>query len=335
MDITLRSDMRSADDESGSGSDLEVDVRPRKNITGSKRSVIEYSDDFDCVLCLKLYYNPVTTSCGHSFCRDCILRALDHNASCPLCRTILHMDSNHPVSVTLKSVIERNFSGEYKKRCEEVKENKILEQSNMPLFFLDTCAFPSQGFPMHIFEPRYKLMLRRCFEGQRRFGLVCCSDEFPNGAPIGTTLDIKREVRTGDGRSYIETCGKDRFRVLSSWTHDGYACGKVEFFYDVKPRADAIELISELANKIRSKVTSWVTSAHSGNSSRGLRQLTEAINSMPVAEDKNEEFSFWVASHMPLDSHTAYKLLSTTSTAERLTLELDLLEDRSGGCSVM
>ncbi len=27
------------------------------------------SDDFECVLCMKLFYEPVTTPCGHTFCR--------------------------------------------------------------------------------------------------------------------------------------------------------------------------------------------------------------------------------------------------------------------------
>lgn len=35
-------------------------------------------DDFDCILCMKLMYEPVTTPCGHSFCKLCFARAMDH-----------------------------------------------------------------------------------------------------------------------------------------------------------------------------------------------------------------------------------------------------------------
>lgn len=42
------------------------------------RRELERSDDLDCTLCLKLLHQPITTPCGHSFCRGCLLQALDH-----------------------------------------------------------------------------------------------------------------------------------------------------------------------------------------------------------------------------------------------------------------
>uniref|UniRef100_A0A3B4BCA1 RING-type domain-containing protein n=1 Tax=Periophthalmus magnuspinnatus TaxID=409849 RepID=A0A3B4BCA1_9GOBI len=29
---------------------------------------------------------PVTTPCGHTFCKNCMERSLDHNLRCPLCK---------------------------------------------------------------------------------------------------------------------------------------------------------------------------------------------------------------------------------------------------------
>ncbi|XP_051882728.1 LON peptidase N-terminal domain and RING finger protein 2 isoform X2 [Pristis pectinata] len=42
--------------------------------------------DFECSLCMRLFYEPVTTSCGHTFCLRCLERCLDHNSRCPLCK---------------------------------------------------------------------------------------------------------------------------------------------------------------------------------------------------------------------------------------------------------
>lgn len=47
------------------------------------------SADFECTLCCRLMWHPVTTPCGHSFCRTCLDRCLDHTPSCPLCKTSL------------------------------------------------------------------------------------------------------------------------------------------------------------------------------------------------------------------------------------------------------
>lgn len=35
------------------------------------------TDDYDCTLCLKLLYEPITTPCGHSFCRSCLFQTMD------------------------------------------------------------------------------------------------------------------------------------------------------------------------------------------------------------------------------------------------------------------
>ena len=43
--------------------------------------------------------------------------------------------------------------------------------------FVCTLAFPSQPCPLHIFEPRYRLMVRQCMEsGSKQFGM-CVHDE--------------------------------------------------------------------------------------------------------------------------------------------------------------
>ncbi len=60
-------------------------------------------------------------------------RALDHGALCPLCRSILHITSDHAVSVTLKSIIEKNFPEEYARRAAEVSAETRQSEASMPL----------------------------------------------------------------------------------------------------------------------------------------------------------------------------------------------------------
>lgn len=37
----------------------------------------------------RLFYHPVTTPCGHTFCRGCLYRSLDYSNGCPLCKGCL------------------------------------------------------------------------------------------------------------------------------------------------------------------------------------------------------------------------------------------------------
>jgi len=54
----------------------------------SRARTVEMCDDLECSLCSNLLFEPVTTPCGHSFCRDCFARTQDHSNKCPLCRTV-------------------------------------------------------------------------------------------------------------------------------------------------------------------------------------------------------------------------------------------------------
>ena len=61
----------------------------RKKVAAcSARRRVERHDEFDCTLCSNLLHQPITTPCGHSFCRLCFQRAFDHSNKCPLCRTV-------------------------------------------------------------------------------------------------------------------------------------------------------------------------------------------------------------------------------------------------------
>lgn len=78
--------------------------------------------DFECSLCFRVFYQPVTTTCGHVFCKQCLFSSLKYSCQCPLCR---HKLDNSPVphkyaiNVVLMNMIEKYFPTEYKERVEE------------------------------------------------------------------------------------------------------------------------------------------------------------------------------------------------------------------------
>ncbi|XP_075703138.1 nuclear factor 7, brain-like [Rhinoderma darwinii] len=68
-------------------------------------------DELSCSICLSVYTNPVTLSCGHNFCRGCIDRALNSQRGsrpyrCPDCRQIFNNRPSLYRNVTLKSLAE-------------------------------------------------------------------------------------------------------------------------------------------------------------------------------------------------------------------------------------
>ena len=63
----------------------------------------EVKELLECTVCTELLLDPVTTPCGHSFCRTCLRQSMDHSTKCPVCRTVLLLSHAAvlPVNVTL------------------------------------------------------------------------------------------------------------------------------------------------------------------------------------------------------------------------------------------
>ncbi len=89
----------------------------------------------------------------------------------------------------------------------------------LPLFPLHTVLCPGIALPLHIFEPRYRLLIERCVERSAPFGIVLIrqgrevgSDEVAI-ADVGTMAEIREATKLPDGRYDILVVGSGRFTV--------------------------------------------------------------------------------------------------------------------------
>ncbi|ROI80400.1 E3 ubiquitin/ISG15 ligase TRIM25 [Anabarilius grahami] len=74
-------------------------------------SVFDPEGSLNCLICLDLLKEPVTTSCGHSFCMDCIKRCWDLEFyrgffSCPTCRTTFNQRPALSKTKVLADILE-------------------------------------------------------------------------------------------------------------------------------------------------------------------------------------------------------------------------------------
>ncbi|KAH6914896.1 LON-domain-containing protein [Coprinopsis sp. MPI-PUGE-AT-0042] len=232
----------------------------------------ELLQELSCDICSNLFYQPVTTPCQHTFCSKCLQRSLDHSPSCPVCRMDLPgyaYFQNHPSNKVILRILLEAYRPVYEARAEAIKEEERAARLDTPIFVC-VLAFPGMPTGLHIFEPRYRLMLRRCLESDRpEFGMLPApKNGDPSSMPeFGTMLEIKSVQMLPDGRSFVNCWGTSRFRILERGLLDGYTVARIERIDDLPD--DLIESIDLAQGPGEDLVPSSSTSTPSaGPSSR-------------------------------------------------------------------
>jgi Lon protease-like protein len=83
----------------------------------------------------------------------------------------------------------------------------------IPIFPLGIVVFPGEKLHLHIFEPRYKQLIRECNETGRSFGIPCVIDN--KISERGTLIQLTEIVKEYEnGEMDIRTEGVKIFRVL-------------------------------------------------------------------------------------------------------------------------
>jgi uncharacterized protein len=83
----------------------------------------------------------------------------------------------------------------------------------VPIFPLGIVVYPGENLNLHIFEPRYKQLIKECFADKKPFGIPTV---LKNGlSEIGTSMEVLEIVKVyDDGKMDIKTRGLQVFRIL-------------------------------------------------------------------------------------------------------------------------
>lgn len=305
-------------------------------------------NELDCHVCYNLMLDPLTTTCGHTFCRKCVARALDHSTLCPICRRDLPMPpgvkdvpGNRRLSKLLKGLCPDLVAA--RAEAAALEETIMIGEKNVPLFVC-TLAYPSMPTFLHIFEPRYRLMIRRAIEsGDRKFGMLMYNRRAePQGnlgitqfTLYGTLLHINNMEMIPDGRSLLESIGVSRFRVRDWTVHDGYIVGNVERIDDISlaeeerieatettappaARNDPLGQVEHMSTQELLRIGKDFIAKMRAASAPWLHERVLASYGAPP--DDPALFPYWFASILPISDDEKYKLLPTTSVRERLKI---------------
>ncbi|KAF9247063.1 PUA-like domain-containing protein [Melanogaster broomeanus] len=323
-------------------------IPPRINLLADFEKTL--STELTCEICFMLLYQPITTPCQHTFCSKCLQRSLDH--SMRFCLDFGYFQE-HPHNKIILSLLLKTYPDSYASRGETMEREERDSRLDTPIFICQL-SFPGMPTLLHFFEPRYRLMLRRCLERPSpTFGMIMPPRAAPipghgtnAGSEFGTMLEIRSVQMLPDGRSVVETWGTHRFRILERGSLDGYMIGRIEriddydddlaewansssshaaqvvsqppspqsFFSRVLSTSALLETCHAFLSQLRAGTAPWV-----------VQRYNHTYGPQPPDTDPGA-FSFWMGMVLPIDEHEKAKLLPVKSARLRLRMVVGWIE---------
>ena len=194
-----------------------------------------------------------------------------------------------------------------------------MSEQTIPMFPLNLVLFPGQILPLHIFEDRYRLMVKEIIDKDREFGVVLIErgSEVGGGDTrknIGTLAQIIDYEKSNDGRWFLLTQGTKRIEA-TRWIED--------LPY---PRAEVSLFTEEQSISIDSE--EWLaTVTHMRRVLAILAELGDDV--APISTHISEDpflGLFEMGSILPLTPLDAQQLLEIDSFSKRHSLLKKFLE---------
>ncbi len=193
----------------------------------------------------------------------------------------------------------------------------------IPIFPLPIVQFPGALTPLHIFEPRYRKLLKDVMENDKTFGIIYRNDEamieselLPPGS-VGCTVEVAVVQGLPDGRSNILCVGGTRYRLLNYIEGELYLQANVELFEDESNFDDLTEQTIRASSLFQRVLAA----------SRKLKDESEReANEVPDLPDDAQALSFIVTAYLDIEASEKQELLELTETGTRLQQVIKILE---------
>jgi Lon protease-like protein len=182
---------------------------------------------------------------------------------------------------------------------------EIVER--FPLFPLGIVLLPTEIVPLHIFEERYKLMIRECLDSEGEFGIVWLSGD--GLREVGCTAGVSQVLKElEDGQMNILVAGGRPFRLLRRIDDMAYPAGDVEMLEDAS-EADDAAVLEELTSEAHERYADLVE---------------HVTDERPSPDDLEHLDAYGMAATIEFDAAPKQSLLELRSERERLVQVRDL-----------
>jgi uncharacterized protein len=207
----------------------------------------------------------------------------------------------------------------------------------MAMFPLGSVLLPGGILPLHVFEPRYRDMIRDCLraDGEPEFGQVLITHGWETGggdgrAMVGTVAQMLQVDALDENRYALVAVGTRRIRINAWLPDDPYPVADVDDWPDEEPDAAglAVDVAASharvrAARALAAQVEALDLSegAPEGASDGGSSDLDDEISDDPLLA------TYHLATLAPIGPADRFRLLSARGPAERLDVLDEILDD--------
>jgi len=173
-----------------------------------------------------------------------------------------------------------------------------MPPDRIPLFPLNVVLLPGEQLPLHIFEPRYRRMVRQCLKSDSPFGMLLALED--GIVRVGCTAEIALVTkRYDDGRMDILSIGRRPFRVMELFQDDPLLEGAIDYLEDRDAATD---------EPTRHDLVSLYETCY-----------TQVFAGLPPALDSVDSglLSFSIAATLPLELRWKQTILELRSEVQR------------------
>jgi uncharacterized protein len=188
------------------------------------------------------------------------------------------------------------------------------------MFPLGSVLFPGTGLPLHVFEERYRQLVRDCLAGEPEFGVVLIERGSEVGGDdvrtdLGTVARIIEATELPDGRWALGCIGLRRIRV-TAWHDDA-----------PYPRAEVVDLAEALPGPGYTASLDAAVSVLRRTLALKAELGEAAVAATVELLDDPLIAGYQAAAAAPLGPLDQQRLLGVDDPDKRVTLLRDLLTD--------
>jgi Lon protease-like protein len=186
----------------------------------------------------------------------------------------------------------------------------------IPIFPLELVQFPGVATPLHIFEPRYRQLLKDIEKTDSTFGIIFSqSFQVPVIGAVGCTVEVFANEKMEDGRSNILCAGNNRFIVKRIVDGEPYLQAEIDFL------ADVVEFNVDFTLRDKSKglLLQLMQTA--------MKLNNEEPSELPPLPDDPVALSFLIAASVAVQLEEKQLWLEMTNTNLRLSRMNNRLKD--------